>query len=212
MGELRKKNENNKSMRNVTVLHSATQLSVLKMNWLILAVMVGLMALVVFMGSVIMSMDKSAIQSAQAKKPIELYKLQMNPVLSAEVDALKSQLVGVVSGSIESKLKILEESLRTGAISEIGLETIHSLQQDVIVLKTYSKTGAGRLIAQKYLQEVSHVSSKKLADEVSQLKSLIHVLIASCGLMMAAVGGVWVRKRYALLTTDARDEEPRKIS
>jgi len=212
MGELRKKNENNKSMRNVTVLHSATQLSVLKMNRLVLTVMVGLMALVVFMGSMIMSTDKSTIQLAQTKKSVELYELQMNPVLSAEVDALKSQLVGVVSGSIESKLKILEESLRTGAISEVGLETIHALQQDVIVLKTYSKTGAGRLIAQKYLQEVGNTSSKNLADEVSQLKSLIHVLITSCGLMVAAVGGVWVRKRYALVASDVVDEEPRKIS
>ena len=123
--------------------------------------------------------------------------MQMNPVISAEVDALKSQLVGLVSGSIESKLKILEESLRTGTISETGLDTIQALQEDLVVLKTYSETGAGRLIVQKYAQPVNK-ETIALADEVSQLRSLVQFLITSCGLMLAAIGGVWVRKRYVL--------------
>ncbi|NOR79236.1 MAG: hypothetical protein GQ529_00145, partial [Methyloprofundus sp.] len=80
-----------------------------------------------------------------------------------------------------------------------GLDTIYALKEDLVVLKTYSATGAGRLIAQKYLQQpVNKIEAKALAEEVSQLRSLVHFLIASCGLMVAAIGGVWVRKRYAL--------------
>ena len=198
MSDLRKNNKNNKSVRNLAVLNSATQLSVLKMNRLVLALLFGLMVMVVFMGMLLMPADNSIKQAAVAARAAELYEVQMNPVLSAEVDALKSQLVGLVSGSIESKLKILEESLHSGTISETGLDTIRALQDDLVVLKTYSDTGAGRLIAQKYLPQPKNIETIALAEQVSQLKGLVQFLITSCGLMIAVIGGVWVRKRYAL--------------
>ena len=209
MGDLRKNNENNKSVRNLTVLNSATQLSVLKMNRWVLAMLVGLMATVILMGMLLIPAENIVKQPAIAVKATELYEVQMNPVLSAEVDALKSQLVGLVSGSIESKLKILEEALRSGTISETGLDTIHALQEDLVVLKTYSETGAGRLIAQKYLHQPQSIETLILAEQVSQLKSLVHFLITSCGLMIAVVGGVWVRKRYVL---EHSSSEQKKIS
>ncbi|GAW85732.1 conserved hypothetical protein [Bathymodiolus platifrons methanotrophic gill symbiont] len=209
MSDLRKNNENNKSVRNLTVLNSATQLSVLKMNRLVLAMLVGLMAMVIFMGILLMPADDLALQPAQAVKAVDLSQVQMNPVLSAEVDALKSQLVALVSGSIESKLNILEESLRSGTISETGLDTIQALQEDLVVLKTYSATGAGRLIAQKYLPQPKNIETIALAEQVSQLKGLVHFLITSCGLMIAVIGGVWVRRRYAL---EDNSSEQQKIS
>jgi len=201
MGDLRKKNKKNKDVRNIAVLNSVTQLSVLKMNRLVLAIIISLMSMVVFIGILLMPVNEIVKSPVQVHKPVALYDVQMNPVISAEVDALKSQLVGLVSGSIESKLKILEEGLRTGTISEIGLDTIHALQEDLVVLKTYSETGAGRLIAQKYLQQpiaAEKVEAKVLAEEVSQLRNLVHLLLVSCGLMFAAIAGVWVRKQYAL--------------
>ncbi len=199
MGDLRKKNnkKNNVRHRNITVLNSATHMSVLKMNRLVLAIILGLMAIVVYMGMLLVPTNDIVLKTAQAQKSIELFEMQMNPVISAEVDALKSQLIGLVSGSIESKLKILEEGLRTGTISETGLDTIYALQQDLEVLKTYSETGAGRLIVQKYARQPS-TETIALAEEVSQLRSMVQYLITSCGLMFAAIGGVWVRKRYEL--------------
>ena len=209
MSDLRKNNENNKSVRNLTVLNSATQLSVLKMNRLVLLMLVGLMAMVIFMGVLLMPADNLALQPVQAVKTVDLYEVQMNPVLSAEVDALKSQLVALVSGSIESKLNTLEEALRGGTISETGLDTIQAMQEDLVVLKTYSATGAGRLIAQKYLPQPKNIETIALAEQVSQLKGLVHFLITSCGLMIAVIGGVWVRRRYAL---EDNASEQKKIS
>ncbi len=197
MSDLRKKNKQNKQMRNIAVLNSATELGVLKMNKLVLAIILGLMAIVVFLGVMLVPANDIIQKTAQAQRSMELYEMQMNPVISAEVDALKSQLVGLVSGSIESKLKILEESLHSGTISNTGLDTIYALQQDLVVLKTYSETGAGRLIAQKYAPQVNK-QTIMLAEEVSQLRSLVQFLLTSCGLMLAAIGGVWVRKSYAL--------------
>lgn len=203
MSNLRKKNENNKALRNVSKL---TPIGVLHLNRWVLGVIVGLMAIIVFMGAFLIPQEES-LSFVRAQKTVELYDRQMNPVLSAEVDALKSQLVGLVSGSIESKLKVLEDSLRTGSIGLTGMETIHSLQDDLQVLKTYSKTGAGRLIASK--SPVASVSQVSLVAEISELKSLVNLLITSCALMFAAFASVWVRKRYLLAYSDA---EQQKIS
>ncbi|SHE22905.1 hypothetical protein [methanotrophic endosymbiont of Bathymodiolus puteoserpentis (Logatchev)] len=198
MSDLRRKTENNK-VRNMAVLNPVTQLSVWKMNRLVLAIIISLMATVVFMGMLLMPENEIVPKTTQVHKSTELYNVQMNPVISAEVDALKSQLVGLVSGSIESKLNTLEEGLKAGTITEIGLDTIEALKDDLVVLKTYSETGAGRLIAQKYLQQANKAENKNLAQEVSQLRSMIYFLITSCGLMVAAVASVWVRRKYALI-------------
>jgi len=205
MSNLRKKNENNnKAMRNVNEL---TPVSVLRLNRWVLGVVVGLMAIIVVMGTFLIP-QQASFDLVRAQKTVELYDRQMNPVLSAEVDALKSQLVGLVSGSIESKLKVLEESLRAGSIGLTGMDTIHSLQNDLQVLKTYSDTGAGRLIATK-TPEVS-ANRIDLVEEVNRLNGLVSFLITSCGLMFAAIAGVWVRKQYILAYSS--EVEQQKIS
>jgi len=208
MSKLRKKNENNnKAMRNVTELTVVTPIEVLRMNRWVLGVITGLMTIIVVMGFFLIPQQES-LSFVRAQKTVELYDRQMNPVLSAEVDALKSQLVGLVSGSIESKLKVLEDSLRTGSIGLTGMETIHSLQNDLQVLKTYSDTGAGRLIAAK-TPEVS-ANSVDLVAEVNRLNGLVSFLITSCGLMFAAIAGVWVRRQYILAYSS--EVEQQKIS
>jgi hypothetical protein len=35
-------------------------------------------------------------------------------------------------------------------------------------------------------------------QEMSELKRLIYVTLASCGLMLAAVAGIWFKNRYRL--------------
>lgn len=206
MRDLRK---NNKTVRNLTILSSVTQLSVLTMNRWVLALLVVLMVAMFFMTMLLMPLEATIKQATVTEKAVELYEVQMNPVLSAEVDALKSQLVGLISGSIESKLNILENSLNNGTISETGLDTVRALQEDLVVLKTYSATGAGRLIVQKYLPTPKNTEIIALTDQVLQLKDLVHLLISSCGLMLAVIGGVWVRKRYAL---SYKPNEQKKIS
>jgi hypothetical protein len=117
-----------------------------------------------------------------------------NPVLSAEINTLKGQLVGLISGSIESKLRILEQSVRTGSITA-SLGTIQDLRNDVRVLRSYSS------VAEK--KEVEKPVNEALLKEVSQLKDLIYLTLASCGLMIAAIGGIWVRNRSRLEHPDS---------
>lgn len=114
----------------------------------------------------------------------DAYAAQINPRLSAEVDTLKGQLVGLVSGSIESKLRTLEESLRSGTINN-SLGTIEDLKNDIKVLRAYSEP------VKK--EQVAAVANEQLIQEMSQLKRLTYLTLASCGLMLAAVAGIWIK-------------------
>lgn len=121
-------------------------------------------------------------------KKTEVTVAEMNPVLSAEVNTLKGQFVGLVSGSIESKLRSLEESIRLGTAST-ALGTIEDLKNDVKVLRSYSEP---------VKKEKVVIDNEQLMQEMSELKRLIYVTLASCGLMLAAVAGIWFKNRYRL--------------
>src|SRR5664280_2315815 len=101
-------------------------------------------------------------------KKSEVNIAEMNPVLSAEVNTLKGQFVGLVSGSIESKLRSLEESIRLGTVSN-SLGTVEDLKNDVKVLRSYSEPAK---------QEKVAIDNEQLMREMSELKHLIYVILA----------------------------------
>jgi len=107
----------------------------------------------------------------------------INQGLSVEVNTLKGQLVGLVSGSIESKLRTLEESIRSGAMTN-SLGTIEDLKNDVKVLRSYSEP---------VRKEQAVVANEQLIQEMTHLKHLIYMSFASCGLMLAALAGIWIK-------------------
>ena len=123
---------------------------------------------------------------------------------------LKGQLIGLISGSIESKLRTLEVNVRSGSVSASDLGVIQDLKNDLQVLKTYSATGAGRLIADPYVQPKGgqREMSNQLLNEVSNLKQLIYLSLASCGLMFSAICGVWIRQSMRL----SQDKSPKSLS
>lgn len=113
-------------------------------------------------------------------------------LLSSEVNALKGQVIGLVSGSIESKLRMLEDSIRMGAAAS-SLGTIEDLKNDVRVLRSYS------VPAPKTEPKVD--ANEQMLREMSQLKRLIYISLASCGLMLAAVAGIWFKNLNILTYT-----------
>ncbi|MEI6066617.1 MAG: hypothetical protein WCP96_04730 [Methylococcaceae bacterium] len=126
-------------------------------------------------------------------KKSEVIITEINPVLSAEVNTLKGQFVGLVSGSIESKLRALEDSVRMGTVSN-ALGTIEDLKNDVKVLRSYSEPAK---------KEKAVIANAQLIQEMSELKRLVYLTLASCGLMLAAVGGIWFKNRYRLSYKEA---------
>ena len=155
----------------------------MKVNRWLMAMVFFLMTLIVIAGFFIF--PASDIKSY---KNSEVTVTEMNPVLSAEVNNLKGQFVGLVSGSIESKLRTLEESIRLGTVSK-ALGTIEDLKNDVKVLRSYSEPAKKEKVV---------INNEQLMQEMSELKRLIYVTLASCGLMLAAVAGIWFKNRYRL--------------
>lgn len=210
MSDMRKiKQENYNPHRHTVIFSRMPQGSFgpVKTNRLLVYIVAALVLLLAIMAFLLFPSQK-LLNDYQQQSLSKINTVEMNPAVSAEITRLKSQLVGLVSGSIESKLLVLEQSIQKGKISATGLGAIQGIKNDVNVLKsysdvtvqkTYSETGAGRLIVEKYRNKESVTGvDLQLMQEVSQLKNLVYIIIASCGLMLAAIGGVWFQSRYRL--------------
>jgi len=166
----------------------------MKVNRLLLTLVFSLMTLVFILGFMLFP-TKNFIDIYKKSSPIEVHASGTNPILSAEVNTLKGQVVGLVSGSIESKLRTLENSIKLGSVNN-SLGTIEDLKNDIKLLRTYSDSPAA--------EATPVVKSEQLMQEMSHLKNLIYFTLASCGLMFAAVAGVWIKQRYLLPYKEAR--------
>lgn len=165
----------------------AVNQGLMKINRFLLTVVFSLMAVIVILGFSLLP-GHVFVNDYKKVTASDAYAVEMNPVLSQEVNALKGQLVGLVSGSIESKLRTLEESVRLGVVAN-SLGTIEDLKNDVKVLRTYSEPAK---------KDPSVIANEQLMHEVTQLKTLIYLTLGSCGLMLAAMAGIWLKNSNLL--------------
>ncbi len=179
----------------IAVLHKTSHhQGLVKANRFLLLLASTLMVVVFVLGFLLLPSNDILNNVKTESKPVVTvaYSIQ-NPVISAEINTLKAQLVGLISGSIESKLRALEESVKTGRINT-SLGTIQDIKNDVKVLRSYS------IPEQK---EAPSQVNEDLLKEVSQLKSLIYFTLSSCGLLLAAICGIWFRNKYSLEKPDS---------
>jgi len=174
--------ELHEKMSEIVVLHRIpTHQSLMKVNRWLMSIVFFLMTVIFISGFFLLpANDLTRYKRSQVT--------EMNPVLSAEVNTLKGQFVGLVSGSIESKLRSLEESIRLGTVSK-SLGTLEDLKNDVNVLRSYSEPPK---------KDKAVIPNAQLVQEMSELKHLVYATLASCGLMLAAIVGVWFKSRYRL--------------
>lgn len=178
--------DRHKKNTNLVVLHATpNHQALVKANRWLLATVFFLMSVIVIAGLFLFPRDD--LTAYQKTANTQAYADQMNPVLSAEVNALKGQFVGLVSGSIESKLRTLEESVRLGAAPD-SLMTIEELRSDIKSLRAYSESPNNKATP----------PNAQLMEEMSELKKLVYLSLASCGLMFAAFAGIWINKRHHL--------------
>lgn len=186
MSKIRDKNVDETKSRQHTSLilqGNFAQHNLVKVNRYLLYMVMSLMALVFLLGFFLWPTDNPLNQF----KPSHLQ--QANPALSAEINVLKGQVVALVGGSIESKLRILEESLRSGSVNN-ALGTIQDLRSDVKMLQSYSPATPAKTPEQ--------LDNQQLLQELSNLTDLLHLTLASVSLMFAAIAGIWIRKQYRL--------------
>ncbi|MGZ8224398.1 MAG: hypothetical protein ACXW0H_04895 [Methylobacter sp.] len=159
----------------------------MKINKLLLAIVFSLMTVVLILGFLLFPSHDFTTNYKKIRTS-EAYASGMNPVLSSEVNNLKGQFIGLISGSIESKLRTLEENIRSGTVSN-SLGTLEDLKNEVKVLRSYSYPAKN---------EAVNPANEQLMQEMSELKNLIYVTLASCGLMFAAIAGIWIKNRNLL--------------
>ncbi|MGD7034646.1 hypothetical protein [Methylotuvimicrobium buryatense] len=167
--------------------------SLVKVNRVLIYAVFFLTAMVFLMGFFLMP-TQDAINHLKAVRIEQAFNKTNNPAMSAEIDILKAQLIGLISGSIESKLTTLEQSVKLGSVN-YSLGTIADLKNDVKMLRSYSDAAKPNL---------SEANNEQLLAEMSQLKNLIYLTLGSCGLMLAAIAGVWFRTRRRLVHQNAR--------
>ncbi|AEG02077.1 hypothetical protein [Methylomonas methanica] len=162
--------------------------ALVKANRFLLMLVFALMVMVFVMGLVLMPKQNRLNELKANQAEVAAYALQ-NPAISAEINTLKGQLFGLVSGSIESKLRSLEENIKRGSVAD-SLNTIQDLKSDVKVLSGYTNT--------PQLNTQKDAVNQQLIKEITDLKDLVYLTFISCGLMVAALAGVWLRHRYRL--------------
>ena len=160
-----------------------------KVNRWLLATVFFLMSVIVLAGIFLFPSDDLSNYKQQAAMQ-SMATAPATPNLTAEVNALKGQFVGVVSGSIDSKLKILEKTLRSGKNPE-ALATIEELRNDISTLRAYSANASTNVVK-------PIIPNEQLIEEMSELKRLVYISLASCLLLLMAVAGIWIKNRYRL--------------
>ncbi len=172
-----------------------------KANRFLLLFSASMMLVIFVLGFFLVPNESVLSRFAMGQKTKSSQYIVENPILSEEINLLKSQFVGLISGSIESKLKELEKSVRQGSI-QVSLGAIESLRSDVEVLQAYSKPVEKKVVNVK--------EGAILLREVSQLKHLIYLTLSSCGLMLAAFAGFWFRRRYQLAHSTVIEQDDLK--
>ena len=177
------------AQHDVVILHTVQpHHALMKANRTLLRLVFCLLCLVFVLGFLLLP-RQNFLEQYSRNRAVELSYATQSPALSAQIDTLKGQMFSLVSGSIDSKLKSLEENIRRGSLNE-SLETLQALKSEVKVLTAYSPQPAANAEQAAVEQNVY--------KELSELKSLVYLTAVSCGLMLAALAGVWLRRRYLI--------------
>ena len=122
------------------------------------------------------------------------------PEVYQKVEMLKGKMDTLVTGSMENKINRLENNLSSGVIRKSDLVTIQELKTDLQILKTYSEQNSISSLAMtggkrgtRGLSASNMISyPDELLQEISNMKNLFYLSIASCGFLVVVVSGAWL--------------------
>lgn len=138
------------------------------------------------------------IQLSERDNPIKT-----KPFIDSQVAQLKSQLIALISGSINNKLQILEAGIQDGNAGRGELLVIQALRNDFDLLQSYAPEASsvhdarGDRKSQQYLDSL-------ILREISYLKSVFFFGIAFCGITVFFTGALWLRAMYRFRKIEAQ--------
>ena len=119
-----------------------------------------------------------------------------------KLEALQNRMTVFVADSVETKLKTLEQNVALGSVGAQEIKTLEELKGEVKLLETYSAgkranlTDPARLDHPRFQTtpgSEAAAGSGELLYEVTQMKRLLYLGIASCGFVGCMIGGYWWR-------------------
>jgi hypothetical protein len=129
-----------------------------------------------------------------------------------KLDALQNSMSVFIADSLETQLKILETKIKDGSIGPDEIKTFKELKAELKLLENSTSGRDGNVIDMSKLDHPRlqalagaqpQSQSQLILNQMIQLKHLLYVSIASCGLVGVMVGGYWLQKnqklRYAQL-------------
>jgi len=145
-------------------------------------------------------------------KPAAKGSIVKDPVLYRQVDLLRRQSNVLLTGSIETKLRLIESSLRRGKVRAADLEMLQSLKEELKLLNNSSHLDSSGALAGQPPSVVRRtgrgsahrINNEQMLTEMAYMKNLLYVSIASCGLLFVSVGGLWLHSSARLRQLDAK--------
>ena len=122
-----------------------------------------------------------------------------------KLEELQDRMTVFVADSVETKIKTLEKNVADGSVGSQEIKILEDIKGEVKLLEKYSSGRGGRLTDSSRLDHPrfqitpgtqSTTSGGDLLYEVSQMKRLLYLSIASCGFVGFLIGGYWWQSNF----------------
>ncbi len=136
-----------------------------------------------------------------------------------KLEELQDRMTVFVADSVETKLKTLEKNVTDGSVGTQEIKILEELKGEVKLLEQYSSGRGGKLTDSSRLDHPrfqitpgtqNTTSSGDLLHEVSQMKRLLYLSIASCGFVGCLIGGYWWQSNSRIKRL-SRDTPPPRL-
>lgn len=163
----------------------------------------GLLLSLAFYAFLSFSEDRGDRQSARLSA---IQPMLDSTALQKDVELLKGQMNILITGAMETKIRRLEQGLKSGVISRTDLATVQELKEDLKVLKAYSVQNAsmtfGSADGSEKREGPMHAEaalySDELLHEISRIRALFYISIASWGFAIVLFAGNWFTSYHRL--------------
>ncbi len=137
-----------------------------------------------------------------------------------KLEALQDRMTAFVADSVEIKLKSLEKHVADGTVGVQEIKTLEELKGEVKLLENYSAGKGGNLTDTSRLDHArfqltpgnqNTTSNADLLYEVSQMKRMLYLGIASCGFVGFLLGGYWWQSNSRIKRLSRYMPQPRLL-
>ncbi|RYU62983.1 hypothetical protein EWI61_00495 [Methylolobus aquaticus] len=138
------------------------------------------------------------------------------PQLSPEVKTLEGRLARVLSASVESKLRRLEQSVERGALGGEDLQLIEAAAGELRLLRSQPQGGMGHdrgaTEHPRYhsVQTPATAAGKDPLGQVEELRALVYAVVVCVALLLLLAIGLWfsTSKQVRMISASPRHQLP----